>query len=170
MGDLSSELRLLRRGRGVMVSNLQTRIGPVLRGRAGISDSDGLTEARSRLTVYLNSLAEVLPLDLRLIFCVALALHQDTQFRFLEERMQWLSVKIDRDVRTVHRRFNEALDLLESAAEKTYQGEPVRTLAGRQEENGQIELLFRASVPAGAEVRVSFLVMDMRARRSQSTA
>jgi hypothetical protein len=148
MGDLSSELRLLRRGRGVMVSNLRTRIGPTLRMRAGIGDSAGLSETRERILAYLNSLAEALPIDLRSIFCVTLALNQDTQFRFLEERREWLASRLNRDVRTVSRRFNEALDLLDSADSEVCLSKYTANSADGSRVNYQIKLPGRlASLP-----------------------
>jgi hypothetical protein len=163
MGELSSELRLLRRGRGVMVSNLRTRIGPALRIRAGIGDSAGLNETRERLITYLNSLAETLPIDLRLIFSVILALNRDTQFRFLEERMEWLASRLDRDVRTVSRRFNEALDLLESADGEVRLSQYTANSADGGYVNYQVKLPGRlTSLPPDAEIRVSFITVDIR--------
>jgi hypothetical protein len=162
MSSLSSELRLLRRGRGVMVSDLHTRIGPILRARAGIGDSEGPSEARERLIIYLNCLAKTLPTDLSLIFSVALALNHDTQFRFLEERMGWLAAKLDRDVRTVSRRFNEALDLLDLGDGKVSMSERTNESVASSV-NYQVQLPYKlVSLPPDAIVRVSFITVDIR--------
>ncbi len=92
-----------------MASDLLERTGPTLRALCGLDDSPTENEARRRLLAYLNDLADELPEDLRTAFRVGLALHEDVQYRFLEERMQWLATKLDRDVRTARRRVDEAI-------------------------------------------------------------
>ena len=89
MGTLGDELCRLRRGRGVMSSDLLDRTGLTLRTLSGIADAPSENEARRRLVTYLCDLADELPEDLRLAFRVGLALHEDVQYRFLEERMQF---------------------------------------------------------------------------------
>jgi hypothetical protein len=92
-----------------MASDLLERAGPTLRALSGIDDSTSENEARRRLVTYLNDLADELPEDLRTAFRVGLALHEDAQYRFLEDRMQWLAAELDRDVRTARRRVDEAI-------------------------------------------------------------
>jgi hypothetical protein len=92
-----------------MASDLLERVGPTLRALSGIDDSANENEARRRLLTYLSDLADELPGDLRTAFRVGLALHEDVQYRFLEQRMQWLATKLDRDVRTARRRVDEAI-------------------------------------------------------------
>jgi hypothetical protein len=96
-----------------MASDLLERVGPALRALSGIDDTSE-SEARRRLLAYLNGLADELPQDLRLAFRVGLALHEDVQCRFLEERMNWLATKLDRDVRTARRRVDEAIRSVEA--------------------------------------------------------
>jgi hypothetical protein len=96
-----------------MASDLLERVGPALRALSGIDDTSE-SEARRRLLAYLNGLADELPQDLRLAFRVGLALHEDVQCRFLEERMNWLAAKLDRDVRTARRRVDEAIRSVEA--------------------------------------------------------
>jgi hypothetical protein len=109
MGDLSDDLNRLRKGRGVMASDLQDRIGPTLRTLSGISCSDTPGEARRRLVTYLKALTVALPEDLRLALSAALALDDDVRHRFLEERMQWLAARLNRELRTARRRVDEAI-------------------------------------------------------------
>ena len=92
-----------------MASDLLDRTGPTLRALSGIDDSPSENEARLKLVAYLSDLADELPGDLCLAFRVGLALHEDVQYRFLEERMRWLATKLDRDVRTARRRVDEAI-------------------------------------------------------------
>ena len=92
-----------------MASDLLERVGPTLRALSGIDDSPDENEARRRLVTYLSDLADELPEDLRTALRVGLALHEDAQYRFLEERMNWLATELDRDVRTARRRVDEAI-------------------------------------------------------------
>jgi hypothetical protein len=102
-----------------MASDLLERTGPTLRALAGIDDATSENEARRRLVTYLNDLADELPEDLRTALRVGLALHEDAQYRFLEDRMQWLAAELDRDVRTARRRVDEAIRSAETMRAKT---------------------------------------------------
>ncbi|MGH3256370.1 MAG: hypothetical protein ACRDOU_13420 [Streptosporangiaceae bacterium] len=97
-----------------MASDLLERTGPTLRALSGIDDSTSEIEARRRLLMYLSDLADELPGDLRIALRVGLALDEDAQYRFLEQRMQWLATKLDRDVRTARRRVDEAIRAAET--------------------------------------------------------
>jgi hypothetical protein len=92
-----------------MSSDLLERAGPTLRALSGIDGSASENEARRRLVRYLSDLADQLPEDLRTALRVGLALHEDVQYRFLEDRMHWLATELDRDVRTARRRVDEAI-------------------------------------------------------------
>jgi hypothetical protein len=92
-----------------MASDLLERVGPTLRALSGIDGSPSDNEARRRLVTFLNDLAAELPEDLRMALRVGLALHEDVQYRFLEDRMHWLATELDRDVRTARRRVDEAI-------------------------------------------------------------
>ena len=102
-----------------MASDLLERAGPTLRALSGIDDSASENEARRRLVTYLNDLADELPEDLRTALRVGLALHEDAQYRFLEDRMQWLATELDRDVRTARRRVDEAIRSAETMRAKS---------------------------------------------------
>jgi len=109
VSTLGEELGRLRRGRGVMASDLRERIGPTLRALSGIDESDSQDEIRDRLISYLSYLAAKLPEDLGIALSAALALHEDVRHRFLDARMQWLADKLQRDIRTARRRVDEAI-------------------------------------------------------------
>lgn len=116
MGPLGDELSHLRRGRGIMASDLRERVGPTLRTLAGIDPAGSQEEARRRLLTFLDELAGNLPDDLRLALSAALALHEDVRHRFLDERMRWLAARLQRDVRTARRRVDEAIKFAEASA------------------------------------------------------
>ncbi|MER5650398.1 macro domain-containing protein [Streptosporangium sp. NPDC002524] len=155
MSDLFTELVHLRRGRGVLTGTLIDRVGPLLRARAGIGDSDGDTEVAERLVAYLETLADTLPADLALAFRVGLALHPDAQFRFFEERMEWLGTEFDRDARTMRRRFDEAARLLEMKSREGVPSEgPLKY---------QSEYLYRPrALTESSDIRIGFITGDIR--------
>lgn len=121
MGALGEELVRLRRGRGVMAGDLPGRLGPALYTMAGIEPGGNAEEIRKRLIRSLEDLAASLPEDLRTAFAAALALREDVRFRFLDERMEWLADRLQRDVRTARRRADEAIRLVDASA-----GSPAR--------------------------------------------
>jgi len=92
-----------------MSADLRERLGPTLRTLAGIDTEAGLLDARRQLIGFLSELAAGLPTDLRTAFTAALALNDDVQHRYFEERMQWLARWLDRDVKTARRRADEAI-------------------------------------------------------------
>jgi hypothetical protein len=115
MGALGDELSRLRRGRGIMASDLRERVGPYLRALAGIDPAVSQEEARRKLLAFLDELARNLPEDLRLAFSAALALDEGVRHRFLEERIRWLAARLQRDVRTARRRVDEAIRVAEAS-------------------------------------------------------
>jgi hypothetical protein len=114
VGTLGDELSNLRKGRGVMASDLLERAGPVLKVLSGIDDACTETEARRRLVAFLNGLASDMPPDLGLALVASLAVHEEVRHRFLEERVNWLAARLQRDVRTARRRVDEAIRSAES--------------------------------------------------------
>jgi hypothetical protein len=115
VGAFGDELCRLRRGRGVMAGDLTKRLGPALCRMAGIEPGGHADDVRKRLIGFLEELAAGLPDDLRTAFSVSLALDEDVRFRFLDERMQWLADRLQRDVRTARRRADEAIRLVDAA-------------------------------------------------------
>lgn len=122
MGALGNELTRLKRGRGVMVADLPSQLGPTLCGMAGIESGGNAEDIRQRLIDFLEDLAAGLPEDLRTAFAAALALREDVRFRFLDERMEWLADRLHRDIRTARRRADEAIRLVGASTESPASG------------------------------------------------
>lgn len=115
MSTFSDELGRLRKGRGIMAADLQQRLGPTLRAMASIDDHCSPAETWRRLAGFLSDLAAKLPGDLRLALTAALALSPEWQLQFLEDRMELLAERLQRDVRTARRRVDEAMAAAEQA-------------------------------------------------------
>ncbi|MGK4595262.1 hypothetical protein [Amycolatopsis sp. w19] len=112
VADLSGELRLLRRGRGVAAPQLRERAGPALQTTFRISEGDDNAEVRRKITEGLLTLARTLPNDLRLAVLAALAMHEEAGHPFYQDRVRWLAHTLDRDDRTARRRIDEGMDQL----------------------------------------------------------
>ncbi|MCE6998026.1 hypothetical protein LZG04_24970 [Saccharothrix sp. S26] len=115
--ELAADLRRLRRGRGAQAPRLADEVGPALRALCGVRDTDSHAVVREKVRVTLRGWSEALPVDLRAVFVVALALDVDVEGKFLGDRERSLAVGLHRDVRTIRRRVEEAIDLFaENAA------------------------------------------------------
>lgn len=114
---LAADLRRLRRGRGAQAARLGDEVGPALRALCGVRDTDSHAAVREKLRATLRGWSEGLPVDLRVVFVTALALDVDVAGKFLGDRERALAVALRRDVRTIRRRVEEAIDLFaENAA------------------------------------------------------
>lgn len=109
---LARELQVLRKGRGVQAPRIGEEIGPALRELCGISNTDTHADIREKVIGTLNILIRNLPEDLQTIIRTTLALQMEAQGKFLNDRVKLLANKFDRDVRTIRRRMDEAIDLL----------------------------------------------------------
>src|SRR5690349_4652961 len=85
--ELANELKMLRKGRGLQTPKLSDQVGPMLRQLCGITGTESAATLREKLSERLRNLADALPDDLRLAVTVALAIHQDTQQQFLQDRV-----------------------------------------------------------------------------------
>ncbi|PPK64822.1 hypothetical protein V5P93_006225 [Actinokineospora auranticolor] len=117
--DLVRELKSLRKGRGLFVGRIEDRVGPTLRLACAITEFDGRPVIRRKVTDRLADLSNRLPEDLRLAARVAFAIEADARFPLYQDRVRWASEQIDRDVRTVRRRVDEAIDHLAELANDT---------------------------------------------------
>ncbi|HZM74858.1 MAG TPA: hypothetical protein VFC19_03980 [Candidatus Limnocylindrales bacterium] len=110
--QVRQEVRALRKGRGVLAADLEKRLGPQLRQLAG--DGGDRPDVRRRaLVAELSVLAARMPADLRLAVEVSLGLCVDTKdMAHLEDRVSWLTSKLERAHRTVLRRIDAAEILL----------------------------------------------------------
>lgn len=112
ISDAETELRELRRGRGLRSDDLFDRVGPRLRLFCGIADHDSPRVVRAKLVRVLTERCAGLPGDLRLAVLAALALHGQADQKFLHDRVRWLATQLNRDPRTARRRIDEGLRLL----------------------------------------------------------
>ena len=143
--ELAADLRRLRRGRGAQAARLGDEAGPALRALCGVRDTDSHAVVREKVRATLFGWSAALPVDLRTVFVAAFALDPDVAGKFLGERERSLAVELHRDVRTVRRRVEEAIDLFaENAAARV--GPPPGEVEHWHVE--RLEALVRLDVPA----------------------
>jgi hypothetical protein len=122
---LVSELRTLRKGRGLFVGQISERVGPALREACEVSDHDGPAEIRRKVSEHITDWAEDLPDDLRVALMAAFGIDPDARLPFYQDRVRWAADKIRRDDRTARRRIDEAIDrIAEVAASAERPGPP----------------------------------------------
>ncbi|WP_245614370.1 hypothetical protein [Actinokineospora inagensis] len=112
IADVVAELKEIRRGRGVRSDDLHSRVGPALRMACGITGLDDPALVRRKLVLKLTHLGARLPSDLNLAADAALGLHKEADGGFLDQRIDWLATRFDRDPRTARRRVDSAFQLL----------------------------------------------------------
>ncbi|WP_245931180.1 hypothetical protein V5P93_001224 [Actinokineospora auranticolor] len=112
IADVVTELKEIRRGRGVRSDDLHNRVGRALRMACGITGIDDPALVRRKLVLQLTHLSARLPSDLDLAASVALGLHKEADGGFLDQRIDWLATRFDRDPRTARRRVDSAFQLL----------------------------------------------------------
>ncbi|WP_245572547.1 hypothetical protein [Actinokineospora enzanensis] len=112
IAEVVSELKEIRRGRGVRSDDLHNRVGRALRMACGITGIDDPALVRRKLVLQLTHLSARLPSDLDLAASVALGLHKEADGGFLDQRIDWLANRFDRDPRTARRRVDSAFQLL----------------------------------------------------------
>lgn len=136
IADLSRDVRLLARGRGLANPHLLRHVGPQLRQVCRIADDEPPHIARVKLVDALTEAVTPLPRDLNLIARAAFALGEDNRERFLQGRLRRCSAELDRDPRTIRRWLDEATHLIAerlllhhdaAAAEKPPQLDPLAT-------------------------------------------
>ncbi|GAA3053754.1 hypothetical protein LV79_004741 [Actinokineospora globicatena] len=112
IADVVAELKEVRRGRGVRSDDLHNRVGPALRMACDITEIDDPALVRRKVVLRLTHLGARLPSDLHLAASAALGLHKDADGGFLDQRIDWLATRFDRDPRTARRRVDSAFQLL----------------------------------------------------------
>ena len=101
-----AELRSLRKGRGLQVGDLDSRLGPLMRELAGPGDA---AARRQALITEINRCSAQLLGDYRTAIEASLALSAETmQEPYFRERVSWLAGQLHRDYRTALRRIDEA--------------------------------------------------------------
>ncbi|WP_410595368.1 hypothetical protein [Amycolatopsis sp. lyj-23] len=125
--DLVSELKSLRKGRGLQASRLPERVGPCLRAACAVSEADGMMTIRDKVSGRLSELSLQLPEDLRVAVLAAFAITAEARQPLYQDRVRWAALRVDRDPRTVRRRVDEAIELLAELAMSAPPGAPPGT-------------------------------------------
>lgn len=103
---VAAEIRSLRKGRGLQVGDLDSRLGPLMRELAGTGDA---ATRRQALLTEINRCSAQLLDDYRTAIEASLALSAETmQEPYFRERVNWLATLLKRDYRTALRRIAEA--------------------------------------------------------------
>lgn len=154
---LVTELRTLRKGRGLYVGQISDRVGPALREVCEVADGDGPAEIRRKVADRLESLAHGLPDDLRITLMAAFGIDRDARLPFYQDRVRWAAERIHRDDRTARRRIDEGIDrIAELAASMIGAGGPVSaevSATGWHTDELKISLALDQPVPEVFEVR-----------------
>lgn len=114
--DLVEDLKALRKGRGLYVSNVGDRLGHTLRDLCGVTERDSPGEIRDRIARRLTTLAAELPTDLRMAVMAAFGMIPDAQQPLYQDRVAWIAHRIGRDPRTARRRIDEGIHQLAQLA------------------------------------------------------
>jgi hypothetical protein len=114
--ELVSDLKALRKGRGLYVNNVGERVGHTLRDLCGVTEKDGPGEIRFRVAQRLEHLAVDLPDDLRVAVLAAFGMIPAARHPLYQERVSWIAQRIGRDPRTARRRIDDAIHQLAQLA------------------------------------------------------
>jgi hypothetical protein len=114
--ELVSDLKALRKGRGLYVNNVGERVGHTLRDLCGVTEKDGPGEIRVRVAQRLEHLAVDLPDDLRIAVLAAFGMIPAARHPLYQERVGWIAERIGRDPRTARRRIDDAIHQLAQLA------------------------------------------------------
>jgi tetratricopeptide (TPR) repeat protein len=119
---IAKELMTLRQGYGLFARRIDLLVGPALREMCNVDVTDDPGDIRWKVEVRLRDLATGLREDLRTALFGALAIHPDTRRLTYQERVRWVSRRIERDERTSRRRMDEAVNHLARLAARPVHG------------------------------------------------
>lgn len=155
--ELVTEMKVLRKGRGINTKGVEGRIGSALRTAFGVNGDDGPADIRRKIGDGLTRLAGSLPEDLRLAAMAAFSLTPETQQPFYQARARWVADHLERDERTVRRRIDDGIQQLAELAAAQIAGLPDNTAdvpgARWRSESLRALLLLDQSAPEAFEFR-----------------
>ena len=151
--ELVSDLKALRKGRGLYVNNVGERVGHTLRDLCGVTEQDGPGEIRVRVARRLEHLAVDLPDDLRIAALAAFGMIPAARRPLYQERVTWIAERIGRDPRTARRRIDDAIHQLAQLAftPLRLRGQAEPAIGWRTVES-RVILLLDGPVPEAVEV------------------
>jgi hypothetical protein len=114
--QLVSELKALRKGRGILASPIAFRVGPKLREATGTLAVEQALDVRRKVAACLRQWAGDLPEDLELAAVAAFALDQADRLPYYKDRVRLVAERLGRDERTARRRIDEAIERLAEMA------------------------------------------------------
>lgn len=112
---LVSDLKRLRKGRGVMRPRIGEAVGPELRRLCGVRHTDEPAAVRHKVMSWLSDATDRLPVEVRPAVAAAFALVPYTGCATLQERVTRLAVVLGKTERTARRRVDDVCDLVASA-------------------------------------------------------
>src|SRR5262249_33507520 len=114
--EFATELKTLRKGRGIYVPQIGDRVGPALREVCGVVVGDTAGEMRRKVASRLEEMGARLPEDLQVAGLAALAIHAGARLPFYQDRIRWVARYLDRDERTARRRVDDGIGQLAEMA------------------------------------------------------
>ncbi len=146
---ITAEIRRLRKGRGLRMPDLDTKLGPHLRELARLSPGADIAALRQAVASEISALAARLPADLQAAILASLAISEPTRNmpRFTD-RVVWLAAAADRTYRTALRRIDQAERLLAEEVARELQlrrGQPASESRGWY--LADLTTLFRVDTP-----------------------
>lgn len=115
--QLVTELKVLRKGRGILAPTLASRVGPALRKATGTTAIKATGALRRKVADSLWCWAMELPEDLRHAVVTAFALdHNNSQAPLYQERVRAVARQLNRDDRTARRRIDDGIERLAEIA------------------------------------------------------
>lgn len=143
-------LKMLRKGKGLLESNLDERVEPEFRALFASPLDDPSTLAK-RLTDYLEELIVGLPAQQRRVARASLNLTSDAE-RNLQQRLESLTEEMHVDLRTVRRRMDDAYRLIAEASAGERRGQDdSRSGAGWYVETFDVTLRLDVETPEAIE-------------------
>ncbi|MFL6143237.1 MAG: hypothetical protein ACJ72N_15410 [Labedaea sp.] len=161
IADLVKELKVLRKGRGVFVSQIDERIGPALREVCAVGDADPPAVVRRKVAERLEQLAGDLPVDIGVAVLAAFAICPEARFRLYQERVEWAATRLNRDPRTARRRVDDGIDHLAQLAIVESAGPPARpTTAETGWHTTELRLMLALDRPSPEAIEQRRIVSD----------